>query len=104
MFCLAISLLMLQETVKHHTCGRASRGPHSCTENRELEPISAERRFQKQVPIEKDQCFFQYSLYFPVTVIFFSLIQPTAFFRKICKMTLFSVDDEPYQKVLQSSA
>lgn len=91
---------MLQETERHHKSGRASPGPHTYTENRRLEPISAERRFQKQVPIEKDECFLQYHIYFPAMVVFFSLIQPTAFFRKTCQMTLFSVD-EPYQKVLQ---
>lgn len=69
MSCLAISLPMLQETEKHHTSGRASCGPHSCIENRGLEPISAEKIAKTST--HRKRCFFQYPIYFPVTVIFF---------------------------------
>lgn len=62
---------MLQETEKHHTSGRAAYDNSFVSENRGLEPISAERLFQKQVPIEKDESFIQHLIYFPTARIFF---------------------------------
>lgn len=66
-----------------------------------LNPISAER-FQKRSTHRKGWVFL------PIPHIFYChsdiLVEPTDLFRKICKITLFLVDDEPYQKVLQSSA